>query len=225
MPRLIVMFLLGALQGVVGWYMVKSGLTENTKVSHYRLALHLGLAFITFGYIFYVLLQEEYHTSKESRIRLPMFNFPLIFLILIFTQVIIGAFVAGMHSGYIYNTWPKMEGQWIPDAVPFAWEKEGWRSMVNNIVTVQFIHRKLAYLITVFVLAWWYLQKKRNLHGDRKSRAANMVLGLVCLQVGLGIFTLLARVPVTLGVLHQAVAFILFAAAIHLFFIHRYKIA
>ncbi len=226
LPRLLGMFMLGALQGFIGWYMVSSGLSENIRVSHLRLALHLGTAFITFGYIFYVLLLEIYpqDTIKQPDVTHKQF-FPVILLTLIFLQIIIGAFVAGTHAGFIYNTWPKMEGQWLPDAVPYAWANDGLSSIINNIVTIQFIHRNLAYLIVILSIVWWYLQKRNYPAFDKRVRASNMLMMVIILQAGLGIFTLLARVPVWMGVLHQAMAFVLFASDIYLTFISRYKTA
>ena len=221
MPKLLIMFLLGALQGLIGWYMVKSGLSENIRVSHLRLALHLGTAFITFGYIFYVLLQESRLSERSNNAN----SFPLILLILVFAQIIMGAFVAGTHAGFVYNTWPKMEGQWVPDAIPFALQQEGIASIVNNIVIIQFIHRNLAYLISLLVIVWWYLQRKRQSATDVRYRAANMLMYVVFIQVGLGIFTLISNVPVWMGVMHQAMAFVLFASAIYLYFVNRFKTA
>lgn len=220
MPKLIVMFLLGALQGFIGWYMVKSGLSENIRVSHLRLALHLGTAFITFGYIFYVLLMEMYPLEKEQS-HTPYF--PVLILAMVFVQIIMGAFVAGTHAGFIYNTWPKMEGQWIPDAVPFAFQQEGVSSLVNNIVTVQFIHRNIAYLLTGLIIGWWLMQKKKYAKFNIRLRASEILLWVVIIQALLGIFTLLSHVPVWMGVIHQAMAFVLFASSIYLYFINRYK--
>jgi heme a synthase len=218
MPRLIVMFLLGALQGAIGWYMVSSGLTENTRVSHYRLALHLGTAFITFGYIFYTLLLEY---GKTNHIRLKDKNyFPKGILLLVFLQIILGAFVAGTHAGYIYNTWPDMEGEYIPESFTFAFQKDGWVSLFNNPASVQFIHRCMAYLVTLVILYWWWKQQKEQ--SDIRKRVVNLLLYVLLLQVILGIYTLLAQVPVWLGVAHQAMAFVLFAAAIYHYYIYQH---
>jgi cytochrome c oxidase assembly protein subunit 15 len=215
MPRLGVMFLLGALQGVIGWYMVSSGLTENTHVSHYRLALHLGTAFITFGYIFYVFLVESGSGIKEEKLN----RWPLVLMILVFVQIILGAFVAGTHAGYVYNTWPRMEDEWVPESFTYALQKDGWSSLFNNLASVQFIHRCMAYVVTAAILFWWW--KNRNEKNDVRKRGVNMLLYVVCIQVILGIYTLLAHVPVWMGVTHQAMAFVLFATAI--FQYHIYK--
>jgi cytochrome c oxidase assembly protein subunit 15 len=216
MPQLLIMFLLGALQGFIGWYMVSSGLTENTRVSHLRLALHLAAAFVTFGYIYFVLL-KEYNKGKLKH-KVKSF-FPFILLMLIFIQIIYGAFVAGLQAGYVYNTWPMMGEEWIAESVTFAYNKEGMSSLVNNIATVQFIHRNLAYLIAVASVFWWLKARKGN---EWQARTANMLMTIVLIQAVIGIFTLLSHVPVWMGVLHQAMAFILFAAAIWNYYIFRY---
>ncbi|MEP7265205.1 MAG: COX15/CtaA family protein [Bacteroidota bacterium] len=221
MPRLYIMFLLGALQGVIGWYMVSSGLTQNVRVSHYRLALHLGTAFITFGYIFYVMLQES---GKYKRsINKEKNNFPLVILLLVFIQIILGAFVAGTHAGYVYNTWPDMEGEWVPSSIPFAFEKNGWTSLFDNLATVQFVHRCMAYVVTVVILFWWW--KQRNSISDERKRIVNLLLSVLFVQVILGIYTLLAHVPVWMGVTHQAMAFVLFASAIWQYYIYQTKVS
>jgi heme a synthase len=215
MPRLIVMFVLGALQGFIGWYMVSSGLTENTRVSHYRLALHLGTAFITFGYIFYVFLLESTTDRKET----DQSRWPLVIMILVFVQIIFGAFVAGTHAGYVYNTWPQMEGEWVPESFTFALQKDGWISMLNNLVSVQFIHRCMAYLVTLVILFWWWRRREEKV--DARKRGINLLMYAVFIQVSLGIYTLLAHVPVWMGVTHQAMAFVLFATAIFHYHIYR----
>jgi len=213
MPRLIIMFLLGGLQGFIGWYMVSSGLSENTRVSHYRLALHLGTAFFTFGYIFYVYLREAGNRKFEGKATVP-----LIMTILVFVQIILGAFVAGTHAGYVYNTWPDMEGEYIPESFTFALQKDGWSSLFNNLASVQFIHRCMAYLVTAGIIyMWWKLKEDRD---DVKKRAVNIYIFIVVIQVMLGIYTLLAHVPVWMGVLHQAMAFVLFATAIVNYYIN-----
>lgn len=215
MPQLIVMFLLGALQGFIGWYMVSSGLTENTRVSHYRLALHLGTAFITFGYIFYVFLGESTTKKKETQ----RSTWPFIIMILVFIQIIFGAFVAGTHAGYVYNTWPKMEDEWLPESITFALQKDGWISWFNNLASVQFLHRCMAYVVTLAIVLWWWMKRDETV--DARKRGITLMMYAVFAQVALGIYTLLAHVPVWMGVAHQAMAFVLFAASI--FHYHTYK--
>lgn len=124
MPKLLFMFLLGAWQGFLGWYMVKSGLLNKPFVSHYRLAIHLANAFITFGYIFWVAQGLKYGTSLSLILNNKRITrLAISVLVLLFIQIIYGAFVAGLHAGHIYNTWPKMGDDWIADSVFAAFER------------------------------------------------------------------------------------------------------
>lgn len=221
LPKLILIFLLGAWQGFLGWYMVKSGLTSNPYVSHYRLAIHLINAFITFGYIFWVSQSLKFsndtqpNASAKPVLKLSIFTFVLLTL-----QIIYGAFVAGLHAGHIYNTWPKMGDEWIASSTIIGFEKGGILSLVNDISVVQFIHRTLA--LVVFGLITYLFFKRKHakwiLSGQQKY-ALSLSMVFVVMQVLLGIFTLLYNVPVWLGVVHQAGAFVIFAAMIYQ--IHR----
>jgi cytochrome c oxidase assembly protein subunit 15 len=220
LPRLITMFILGGIQGFLGWYMVSSGLTENVRVSHIRLAIHLTFAFITFGYIFYVALTELFPNKLTSVYAVTKYKKWSQFLLIVLTlQIIYGAFVAGTKAGLIYNTWPKMEQDWIPESVSFAFAKDGFSSLYNNLVTVQFIHRLLAYTLTLIVLFIGWKVNTDNTANSSQKNASKILLGLIVVQVVLGIATLLLHVPIWMGVTHQAVAFFLFAATIY--FIQR----
>ena len=221
LPQLILIFLLGAWQGFLGWYMVKSGLTSNPYVSHYRLAIHLINAFITFGYIFWVSQSLKFsndtqpNASAKPVLKLSIFTFVLLTL-----QIIYGAFVAGLHAGQIYNTWPKMGDEWIASSTIIGFEKGGILSLVNDISVVQFIHRTLA-LVVFGLITYLFFKRnhaKWNLSGQQKY-ALSLSMVFVVMQVLLGIFTLLYNVPVWLGVVHQAGAFVIFAAMIYQ--IHR----
>ena len=220
LPKLFFMFLLGGIQGFLGWYMVSSGLTQNVRVSHIRLAIHLTFAFITFGYIFWVALTEIFPHKTSNASALTKYRKQSVFLLVLLTvQIIYGAFVAGTKAGWTYNTWPKMGDEWIPESVGFALGKDGISSLINNIASVQFIHRGLAYLVTLFVLFLsWKIYRTPSVQTGQKSAVQFLLFGIF-LQVILGITTLLLQVPLWLGVLHQAVAFFLFAGAI--FFVHR----
>lgn len=222
MPKLLFMFVLGGIQGFLGWYMVSSGLTENVRVSHIRLAIHLTFAFITFGYIFKVALSELYPVKNVNSYAVTKYKkFGITILILLIIQIIYGAFVAGTKSGWTYNTWPKMEGEWVPESMTYMLGKEGSISLINNLASVQFIHRTLAYLITALVLfvgiSVFRDSKLSKYHKD----SALVLLSFIFIQVLLGIVTLLYKVPISLGVIHQAMAFFLFAASIY--FLHRLK--
>ncbi|MBK7965735.1 MAG: COX15/CtaA family protein [Bacteroidetes bacterium] len=222
LPKLLFMFALGGIQGFLGWYMVSSGLTENVRVSHIRLAIHLTFAFITFGYIFWVALTLLIDRKASNGNELAQFrNAAKVLLGLLTVQIIYGAFVAGSKAGMIYNTWPKMYDDWVPEAIGYSFQKDGISSLLNNLASVQFIHRGLAYIVTLFSLIFAFkIFKQPNLHPAQKSATYILLIGVFS-QVILGIFTLLFNVPIVLGVLHQVFAFFLFATLIYL--IHRLR--
>lgn len=221
MPKLLIMFLLGAWQGFLGWYMVKSGLTKDPYVSHFRLAIHLVNAFITFGYLFWVAqgLQRP-RTSNKATSSSSINRLSIVIMVLLCVQIIYGAFVAGLKAGHIYNTWPKMGEEWIASSVIIAFDYSGLSSLVNDISVVQFIHRTLALLVFGMVLYVWIRRSSApwNLNAEQKM-ASSISMFFIMLQVLLGIFTLLYNVPVWLGVVHQAGAFMIFAAVLYL--LHR----
>ena len=213
--NLVVIFLLGGLQGFLGWFMVKSGLVKNPDVSHYRLAAHLITAFAVFGYIFWVVLNLVYPPEKNistntvnSIRKISKWLFAVVIL-----QIIYGAFVAGLNAGLIYNTFPKMGTEWIPESVtalnPF------WKNFIEGLAGVQFTHRYLAYTIVVLVFTIWYKGTKITLT-ERQQQAITLLVMIVLIQFLLGMFTLLYSVPLVLGVLHQTGAFVLFSSAIYL---------
>ena len=207
---------LGGFQGFLGWYMVKSGLMERPDVSHYRLAVHLLMAFITFSYTFWVALGLVYPNTQRSPSQLK--KLILVLLILILFQIVYGAFVAGLDAGYIHNHWPKMNNnRWIDDTVTYM--KPWYLNYIENPSGVQFIHRYLALIILSFVFFIWFKSRKSNLSKLQK-RASNMLLLLITTQVILGIFTLLYQVPVIMGSLHQVTAFLLLSTVI--FSLHRF---
>lgn len=221
MPKLIIMFLLGAWQGFLGWYMVKSGLVENVHVSHLRLAIHLINAFITFGYIFWValgLIFPQRGSSGAAQRNFKSLSWGL--LIVVSIQIIYGAFVAGTKAGLVYNTYPKMGEEWMASSVNFALQNDGLSSLINNLATVQFIHRWFAFVVMGLIIYILYLIKKYTVT-QRQHQAIKHCVYAVVLQIILGIFTLLYAVPVWLGVIHQVGAFILFASVIYLVFQFR----
>jgi cytochrome c oxidase assembly protein subunit 15 len=220
--KVLTLFLLGGFQGFLGWYMVKSGLVNDPNVSHYRLAMHLTTAFITFGLTFWFAL-DILHRSRVKEIPVRMSAAVVIFT-LVLLQIIFGAFVAGQDAGYVYNTFPKMEDKWIADSVTYAWHSNGFSGLINSLGGVQFIHRYFAYIV-VMVIGWELLRAYRMKSSGILSSGifnAYVFLGVVVLlQFLLGVFTLIYKVPVYLGVIHQAGAFLLFAGSIYL--IHRLR--
>lgn len=224
-PRLIFIFLLGGLQGFLGWYMVKSGLVDNPRVSHYRLALHLVAAFITFGFIFWSALNIVYPViAKQTSKILNLYRYSVVFFILVFIQIIYGAFTAGQKAGHVYNTFPKMNDEWIAVSVKMAYEQDGLKSLVENMASIQFVHRMIAYVLVIFFsILLFKVRKLAKEKGMSKWQAMPFYLtgAVLMYQFLLGIFTLLFSVPLALGVFHQMGAFFLFSAV--LFMLHRIR--
>lgn len=196
------LFVLGGLQGALGWWMVTSGLTELTSVSQYRLAAHLTAALLLFLALIWVardLSPSRIMASAADR------SSALILLALVIVQIAAGGFVAGLDAGMGYNTWPLMDGALVPSGlgVMDPW----WKNLFENALTVQFIHRTIAYVITLYVVALWLYRRGQ---GGWLPRIAVLVV----LQVALGVATLLMHValPVALG--HQALAFMLAGAIV-----------
>lgn len=224
LPKLLIIILLGAWQGFLGWYMVRSGLINKPHVSHLRLALHLVNALITFAYIFWVALDLQYYkdtlTSKRPKSNAIQVTLGIILLTLL--QITYGAFVAGLKAGFVYNTWPLMDGQIIPHAVIKGFNYDGIFSFVNNLATVQFIHRTLALILLACVIIFWYNRHSENysLKAEQKQALIFCML-LALLQVLMGISTLIFHTPILLAIMHQIIAFIFFGSLIFLW--HRLK--
>ncbi len=210
-PKYILMFVLGGLQGVLGWYMVKSGLVNNPHVSQYRLTAHLIAAFLIYAYMFWVAMGLLFHDTDGPRHGL--YRKTLALTTLIGITIISGGFVAGLKAGLTYNTFPLMGGKWIPDGM-FVFEP-AWRNFFDNLVTVQFDHRVLALSTLLLVVIYWAFARRNDL--PARIRPAVHALFLVAvLQVTLGISTLLLKVPIALAATHQAVAMLLFTVALYL---------
>ncbi len=209
---------LGGLQGFFGWFMVKSGLIDNPDVSHFRLALHLTTAFITFAYTFWVALDLIYPVKRnvEKTLR-SIARYTLFFLLL---QIIYGGFVAGLNAGLIHNHWPLMsDGQFIHDSV-FLEQDSLLLSFTEGKSGVQFIHRTLAYVVTGMILFLYYKSSKYNIDFNQK-RSLQALVFLVFVQFALGVFTLLYGVPLWLGLIHQVNAFFLLSAMTYS--LHRFS--
>lgn len=208
-PKLAIMFVLGAAQGALGWWMVKSGLTHRVDVSQYRLTAHLGLATIIYAYMMWVALglwrdRPVFVVSDGLR------KASWVLLVLVFAQMMLGGFVAGLKAGHIYNTWPLIDGAFIPAGLMA--HEIWWRNFFENMLTVQFDHRMVAYLLTFLALWHWFAGQRS---GIRDAAQGASWLGLsVLAQVGLGIWALLWVVPIPLGAAHQAGAMVVFTLAI-----------
>jgi cytochrome c oxidase assembly protein subunit 15 len=210
-PKYALMFVLGGMQGVLGWYMVKSGLVDNPHVSQYRLVAHLVAAFLIYAYMFWVALNLIFSPAGDTPH--PWYRKTLALTTLITVTVISGGFVAGLKAGKIYNTFPMMGEYWSPPGM-FALEP-WWRNFFDNMATVQFDHRILAITTLVLIIAYWAQIRKTDLPAT-VSKGVSALLHTAALQVALGIATLLLVVPVALAASHQAVAMLLFTVALYL---------
>ena len=214
--RLLGMFVLGGLQGLLGWYRVKSGLVDNPHVSQYRLTAHLGLAVVIYGYMLYVALGLWFGTQRSVATTPGLRRAAAALWTLIFVTLLSGGFVAGLKAGHAYNTFPLMNGSLIPDSLLV--QQPLWRNFFENVATVQFDHRVLAITVLLGVLALWLAGRRHSL--PRQVRLGmHLLLAAGMLQVSLGISTLLLHVPIALASLHQAGALLLFSVALYLY--HR----
>jgi cytochrome c oxidase assembly protein subunit 15 len=217
-PRLLVMFVLGGLQGLLGWYMVKSGLVNNPHVSQYRLTAHLLAAILIYGFILWHIMNlaftDPYRQLAESKAR-GWRKASLVLVGLVLLTIVSGGFVAGLKAGLIFNTFPLMGDSLIPPGI--AALSPWYLNPLENMVTVQFNHRWLA-VSTGLILFFWYLRGRSGFDQPRLQRSFKLVGMMVIIQLALGIATLLLQVPVILGALHQAGALLLFSAL--LFNIH-----
>jgi cytochrome c oxidase assembly protein subunit 15 len=199
-------FILGGLQGAMGWYMVKSGLVDDPRVSQYRLAAHLGLAFVIFGLMFWTalgLLRGRRAAPRGSWLAGTQ-RFGALLAGLVLVMVLSGALVAGIRAGLAYNTFPLMNGHFVPPEIFMV--EPLWLNFFTNMATVQFDHRMIAWVLLVLVpVFWWRARRVAPLE-------ANLLLVMLAVQIGLGVATLLHQVPVVLGAAHQAGALLLFAA-------------
>lgn len=200
---------MGAFQGFLGWFMVKSGLIDNPDVSHFRLALHLTFAFLTFAYTLWVALDLVYPERKQPVYELR--KIARIALIILIAQIIYGGFVAGLNAGLIHNTWPLMsEGQFMHDSI-FIEKPTVGLALVEGQSGVQFVHRTMAYFV-VGIIVFLYIKSRKIQVTVQQQNGLNALVVLVFLQFLLGVLTLLYRVPLWLGLAHQVMAFFLLTA-------------
>ena len=203
-------FILICFQGFIGWYMVSSGLTENVDVSHYRLGIHLMLAFIILGLVFWNYLKFKINNLPIKKINSAL---PFFFIMFLFAQILIGAFVSGMDAGKIYNTWPLMGSTYFPDDVNLLNV-----SIFNDASLIQFMHRNLAYLILFFYLIILF-----NVYKNKNSeyfKILNIIGILLILQIILGVFTLLTGAQMLLASMHQISSIFLINSSIYLLYLN-----
>lgn len=212
----LLLFFMGALQAVFGWYMVKSGLKDRPDVSHFWLSLHLITAFITSALTFYTALNVIYPERRKPI--LPLKKITQILLAFLIFQIIYGGFVAGLDAGKLHNTWPMMnEGQFIHDSVLIE-QKTLFLNLTEGKSGVQFVHRSMAYVVFGLII-FLYFKSKKYILDSTQQKAIKLTLVLVCIQFAFGVFTLLYSVPLSLGLLHQIGAFFLLSAVT--FTLHR----
>ena len=217
-PRLWFIFALGAMQGAVGWWMVASGLADRVEVSQYRLATHLVLACAIYVALVWTAqrlgegpLPFASPPAEQGRGTARLRASAAGLLALVLLQVYLGALVAGLRAGYVYNTWPLIEGAFVPEGSQLFVDTPLWRNFFENTLTVQFDHRMLAYAIWLCAVAHvfdvWRMRK-----GSALAGAIGLLVALT-LQAALGIWTVLAVVPLSVALLHQAVAMVVLTAA------------
>ncbi len=204
-------FALGALQGAVGWFMVKSGLVDDPRVSSARLATHLGLAFLIYASMLWVALGLLYAREDAGA---GLARAARALATLVFVMVLSGALVAAIHAGYAYNTFPLMEGNWIPPEILMI--DPWWMNFVHNMATVQFVHRTIAMVIAVSVALIWWRVRVGTPSGSHARTWAHALAVLAAVQICVGIATLLLRAPLPLAAIHQAGAVLVFTCAVGL---------
>ena len=208
MPKLWILFIMGGLQGLLGWYMVKSGLVDNPRVSQYRLTAHLGLAVAIYAYMLWVAFDLLFGQKAGSH---PRAGFSRVLVVLVYLMILSGGLVAGTRAGFAYSTWPLMGTSFIPPGL-YAMEP-GWLAMFEDITTVQFNHRMFAYLLFGLIHLFAWFSWRDGLSG-RGKLAMGLLLVALWLQVIMGISTLLLHVPVWLAALHQGGAVALLTATL-----------
>ncbi len=205
--KLALIFALGGLQGLLGWWMVSSGLTERVDVSQYRLATHLALAFLLFGAMLWLALDLLKPRAKGARQSLAPFAIAL--FVAVYAQIILGAFVAGLRAGRVFTTWPLMEGRFIPEA--YFGGAPRLADLFERAAAAQFNHRLVAYVLLAAAFALMIAAWKTAL-----ALRARIVFAAILLQAALGVWTIVAATPLSLGLAHQAMAIIVFSAAAYL---------
>ncbi len=216
LPKAICIPVLIGCEGLLGWFMVMSGLAERTEVSQYRLAAHLLLASFTFGYVTW-LATGLIAKARGAEIQPVMLRrLASLAMVLVFIQIGLGALVAGLRAGLTYNTWPLMDGRFVPPTEYLTSITPAWRNLFENVVTVQFQHRMVAYLVLILTVCQAFAAYGLG-SGAKIQRRAATVAALALAQAAIGITTLLLAVPLWCGLLHQAFAMVLLAMCV----VHR----
>ncbi len=209
--KLFAVFMLGGLQGALGWWMVSSGLTERVDVSQYRLAAHLGLAVLLFAAMAWIALDliEERRRAVQKGGGHRLAPFAVALAIGVYGQIILGAFVAGLRAGRVYNTWPLMEGRFIPE--DYFSGAPRLADVFETAAAAQFNHRLAAYALFAAAAAFLFVARKTAL-----APRAGLLFFAVLMQGALGVWTVIAATPLALGLAHQAMAILVLSAALYL---------
>ena len=210
-----IILILIIIQGIVGWFMVKSGLVNNVTVSHYRLSIHLGLAFFIISSIYWLIRNFK---SKQHIVFFKIKKNDIFFqilILLIFLQIIVGAFVSGLDAGLSYQTWPLMDEKYFPNDTLIL----GLKDLLdfNNRSLIQFYHRNLAYFIVLYVFILTFFIYKRKI--TKLYKSTNILLFFLTLQIILGIFTLISGLKIYLASAHQITSMLLVFSAINLYYL------
>ncbi|RMD88026.1 MAG: heme A synthase [Candidatus Dadabacteria bacterium] len=204
-------FLLGAFQGIVGWYMVKSGLSSIPSVSHYRLAFHLFMAFVLLGYLLWIIADELRVPPYAGKRRKVVRGLVYALMAVLLVQLVFGAFVAGKRAGFVYNTFPLMNGRLIPDELFLL--KPAYMNFLENGVTIQFVHRAIAFLMALIIALIVLVVPYRSL--SNKLKALYLLLPAVfVVQFILGVSVILYQVPLGFALAHQFGAEALFSVVV-----------
>ncbi len=219
-PRLIIMFIMGGLQGLLGWYMVKSGLVDNPHVSQYRLAAHLGAAVIIYAYMLWVAFGLLLPSTRINFRKEQTGNkrFAYIITVLLFLMILSGALVAGTRAGLTYNTFPLMGDSFFPAGL----YSTGWLAIFEDVTTIQFNHRLFAYLLFFMIVSFVVMSLRHEVTRKRRIAVYSLLVFLI-IQLTLGITTLLFYVPVPLAAAHQGGAILLFTSSLYVSHVLHYQ--
>ena len=219
--RYIIILFLGLMQGLMGWYMVKSGLINIPEVSHYRLALHFFLALIIINYIFWTILNLLFPNKIPNKNK-KYFILILILSIILSLQIVYGTFVAGLNAGHFWNTFPLMNNQIIPQEI-FLLSQNMLMHITNDLITVQFIHRTIGFLLLLYTF-FLLINKHKYQLNQLQNLALNIFACILFAQFILGVATLIYRIPLILGLGHQLVGGLLLNLCIYNIYIAKYQI-
>jgi heme a synthase len=217
-----IIFFLASVQAWLGWYMVKSGFSDRTDVSHYRLALHLLYAILLASYVLWLAMSLTFE-KRENPAKKGFIKWTIVSLIIISMQLVYGAFTAGLNAGYYYPQYPKMGGEWIPAQAIKAFNESGFVSLISDPSMVHFIHRWFAILVLIWVVIFYFRFKNVANHKEVK-KLLELSLVIVGFQLILGIATVMTKINITIALLHQVNGILLFLCFVSLlFFSYAFK--